>query len=171
MRLCLIGMSMLILNFHIMAQQPYEIIKDSSTGIKIFKGIISEELLIHENSFTWMSADLSGYSPKRDLIDLLINNKDNIHLIVFAGTWCEDTHYILPRLFKLLHLAAYPKEKISLLGVDRRKQTLGFLAESLSISRIPTIIIMHKGKERGRIIEYGKHGNTDTDFKEILESL
>ena len=166
---CLIGI--LVFAFQVHAQQPYLIIKDSITGGKILKGIVSEDILKNENSFTWMKTDLSSYTPAPELINLLKDHKDSISLILFAGTWCEDSHYILPRLFKLLHLASYPLEEICILGVDRKKKTLGFLAESFGITRVPAIIIMHKGKEKGRIIEYGISGSVDKDFTEILRSL
>jgi len=45
---------------------------------------------------------------------------------------------------------------------------LGYLSESFQISRVPTIIILKNGIEKGRIIEYGKYGNIEKDLRDIL---
>jgi hypothetical protein len=137
--------------------------------MKILKGIISEEILKQEPSFTWMKTDLRDYQPPTSLVNTFKNKRDSIHLILFGGTWCEDTHVILPRFFKLIHQAEIPAQKITLLGVDRKKQTLGYLSQSLQVNRVPTIIIMRNGKESGRIVEYGKNGNVDQELLEILQ--
>jgi hypothetical protein len=137
--------------------------------MKIMKGLISEKILTKESSFTWMQTDLSSYAPDTILVQRIKEHQDSLHFIIFAGTWCEDSHYILPRLFKLIHTAKIPVEKVSLLGVDRNKKTLGFFTESFLIGRVPTIIIMLKGREAGRVIEYGKYGNIEKDISEILQ--
>ncbi|HMO31587.1 MAG TPA: thioredoxin family protein [Lacibacter sp.] len=149
------------------AQTPYEESKDAN-GRTILKGILSRDALEQEPSFTWMKNDISWYKPNADCLRLLPELQDSIHLLVFAGTWCEDSHNVLPQLFKLLDQAKFPKEKISLLGVDRKKLTLGFLSESLGITNVPTILVMKNGKEVGRVVEYGKYGIYDKELAEIL---
>ncbi len=150
------------------AQVGYLSFKDSITGQKIFQGIISEEILNNESSFNWMHVNLSNYKPDSLTNSLLHNHKDSIHLLIFLGTWCEDSQQILPKLFTLLRKSNIPKEKISLLGVDRQKKTLGYLSEAFQISRVPTILVLKNGLEKGRIIEYGKYGNIEKDLAEIL---
>jgi hypothetical protein len=151
------------------AQNNFSISKDSVSGQIIFQGIINEEILINEESFGWMRANLSSYLPDTIAVNLINKNKDSLHFLIFLGTWCEDSQQIIPKLFKLLHTAKFPSEKISLLGVDRKKKTSGYLSEALNVSRVPTILLMKNGKELDRIIEYGKYGNIDKDLIEILE--
>jgi hypothetical protein len=150
------------------AQSGYVSFKDSVTGQTILQGIISEEILRDDVSFKWMNVGLSNYKPDSLANSLLHKHKDSLHLLIFMGTWCEDSQQILPKLFALLHKSNIPKEKTSILGVDRQKKTLGYLSESFQISRVPTIILLKNGIEKGRIIEYGKYGNIEKDLRDIL---
>ena len=87
------------------------------------------------------------------------------------GTWCEDSHFVIPRLFSLLDQSGFPKDKVTLIGVDRDKKTLSHLSEALNVTNVPTILIMKKGKELGRVIEYGHDGYFDKELGEILSAL
>jgi len=58
-----------------------------------------------------------------------------------------------------------------LIGVDRAKKTLSHLTEALNITNVPTIIVMKKGKEIGRVVEYGKYGLYDMELGEIIKKL
>ena len=168
MRLLTIIFCLLSFSLSSMAQGGYISFKDSLSGQTILQGIISEETLRNEASFKWMNVSLSNYQPDSLALKLLGKQKDSLHLLIFLGTWCEDSQQIIPKLFALLHKSNIPKERISLLGVDRKKKTLGYLSESFQISRVPTIILLKNGIERGRIIEYGKYGNIEKDLRDIL---
>jgi thiol-disulfide isomerase/thioredoxin len=86
------------------------------------------------------------------------------------GTWCEDSHFIIPRLYELSETAGFDSKKITLIGTDRYKKTLSHLCEALNVYNVPTILVMKKGVEQGRIIEYGKYGMFEKDLIEILSS-
>jgi thiol-disulfide isomerase/thioredoxin len=87
------------------------------------------------------------------------------------GTWCEDSHFIIPRLFELSEASGFSNDKITLIGTDRYKKTLSHLSEALNVNNVPTIMIMKKGKELGRIIEYGKTGMFEKDLIEIITGV
>ena len=72
--------------------------------------------------------------------------------------------------FSLLDAATFTKDRISLLGTDRNKKTLGYLSESLNVHSVPTLIVMKDGKELGRIVEYGKYGMWDKELGEVINS-
>jgi hypothetical protein len=84
------------------------------------------------------------------------------------GTWCEDSHFVIPKLFFLLDKAGFSRDRVSLLGVDRDKKTLGYLSEALHVTNVPTIIVMKNGKEAGRVVEYGKEGLFDKELGQII---
>jgi len=155
--------------FAALAQNQYEILPDKNEG-KIFKGIISREVLEKDTSFKWYAENLKGYTPNSDAIAALKQYSDSIQFIVFMGTWCEDSHFIIPKFFSLLDAAGFPKDKVSLIGTDRSKKTLSHLAEAIDIINVPTIIVMKKGKEAGRVVEYGKYGMFDKELGEIIRS-
>lgn len=135
---------------------------------KTLKGILSKELLTGDTSFKWYAEAQKIYTPQASAVEALGRNRDSVQLIVFMGTWCEDSHFVIPRLFKLTEAAGFPAERITLIGVDRNKKTLSHLAEALNVTNVPTIIVMKKGKETGRVVEYGSSGLYDKDLGEIL---
>ena len=149
------------------AQHQYEVLVERPNE-KSVKGILSREVLENDTSFKWYADAQRIYTPKAEAIKALQNNKDTVQLLVFMGTWCEDSHFIIPRLFKLTDAAGFPDSCITLIGVDRNKKTLSHLCEALDVKNVPTIIVMKKGKELGRVVEYGSSGIYDKELAEIL---
>ena len=131
---------------------------------KSLVGIISREVLTSDTSFHWYANALKGYTPNAEAIAGLKKNADSIQLLTFMGTWCEDSHFIIPKLFTLLDSAGFSASRFTLIGVNREKKTLSHLAEALGITNVPTIIVLKKGKEMGRVVEYGKTGMFDKDL-------
>jgi thiol-disulfide isomerase/thioredoxin len=138
---------------------------------KSLKGIISREVLVDDTSFHWYAENLKGYTPNAGALEGLKKNKDSIQLLIFMGTWCEDSQNIIPKMFTLTDAAGFPQDRITLIGVDRKKKTLSHLTEALNIINVPTIIVMKNGKEMGRVVEYGKYGMFDQELGEILGSI
>ncbi len=147
--------------FQVLVERPNE---------KTLKGIISREVLQNDTSFKWYGENLKGYSPNAAALEGLKKNKDSVQLLVFMGTWCEDSHFIIPKFYSLLDVAGFSQERVTLIGVDRQKKTISHLTEALNIKNVPTIIVMKNGKEVGRVIEYGKNGLFDLELGEILQS-
>lgn len=154
-----------------LAQAQFEISPDPQhPEVKIFKGIINKYLIQNDGSFNWYAANQKGYAPDTATLNAFAGAKSqSIQFIVFGGTWCEDTQFILPRFFKLQELSGVPDENISFFGVNREKTTLGHIAEALGITNVPTIIVMKNGKELGRVVEYGKTGKWDKELASILQ--
>lgn len=140
-------------------------------GEKTFKGILSREAVEKDTSFKWYAENLKGYTPNADAVKGLKNNADSIQLVVFMGTWCDDSHVIIPKFFALTDAAGFSKDRITLVGVDREKKTLSHLAEALNVVNVPTILVFQNGREAGRVVEYGKSGLFDKDLAEILGIL
>lgn len=153
----------------LLAQQTYEVLVERPNE-KTFKGFISSEILAADTSFVkWYVPNQKAYSPYAAAQESLTRNKDSVQLLVFMGTWCEDSQFIIPKLFALTAAAGFPGERITLVGVDRKKTTFGHLAEAMNITNVPTIIVLKKGKELGRVVEYGKTGMFDKDLAEIFK--
>lgn len=151
------------------AQTQYEV-STGTHGEKILKGIISRQLLETDTSFGWYAENQKGYAPNETGLTALKNNADTLRLIAFMGTWCEDSHFIIPRFFSLLDKAGFSSDRVTLIGVDRSKKTLGHLAEALHITNVPTIIVLKNGKELGRVIEYGSDGLFDKALGEVINA-
>jgi len=165
--------SLLFITFYTLqlsAQGQFQVYPDTAhAGQKVYKGIISKDILLKDTSFTkWYADNQKYYTPMQEAVDAMKLNKDSIELLVFMGTWCEDSHFIVPRLFELSETSGFRNERITLIGTDRYKKTLSHLSEAMNVNNVPTIIVMKKGKELGRIIEYGKTGMFEKDLIEIL---
>jgi thiol-disulfide isomerase/thioredoxin len=152
-----------------LSQNQYEVLPDKTEG-KIYKGIISRDLLEKDTSFKWYANGLAGYHPNEEAIAALRKNKDSIEFITFMGTWCEDSHFIIPKFFYLLDATGISPDKVSLISVDRSKKTLSHLSEAMGIINVPTIIVMKNGKELGRVVEYGHSGFFDKDLAGIINA-
>ncbi|MBK7561052.1 MAG: thioredoxin family protein [Chitinophagaceae bacterium] len=149
------------------SQNPYEILVERPNE-KTLKGIISQDVLLKDTSFKWYAENLKGYSPNTVALEGLTKNKDSIQLLVFMGTWCEDSHFIIPKFYSLLDAAGFSQDRVTLIGVDREKKTLSHLSEALNVKNVPTILVMKNGKEIGRVIEFGKYGLFDKELGEII---
>ena len=159
----------LLLNTITFAQNQFQVLSERPNE-KTYKGIISREVLMADTSFTWLNKGRS-FTPDKNAVEALKKNKDSIQLLVFMGTWCEDSHDIIPKFYSLTDAAGFPQDRITLIGVDREKKTLSHLTEALGIINVPTIIVMKKGKEVNRVVEYGKYGMVDKELGEIINSI
>lgn len=159
---------LLFLSINSFAQVQYEVSKDPQNGQKTLKGILSRELLLNDSEFTWMKNDISWYKPNAECVANLTAVKDTIQLIVFVGTWCEDSQIVFPQLLKMLDQVGFDMKRLTVVGVDRKKTTLGHLTEALNVTKAPTILVLKGGKEIGRVEEFGKYGIYDKELAEVL---
>ena len=150
--------------------KTYEVLKDRDGG-KMLRGIIKEEQITGDTAFHWYADNLKFYKPNVTTVEQLKDKKDSISLVIFGGTWCHDTQNILPKYFSVLDAAGFPKDKVTLVIVDRNKKTIGDLQTPFHITNVPTLIVMKGGKEQGRIIEYGSSGLADKELGEMLQKL
>jgi thiol-disulfide isomerase/thioredoxin len=153
----------------LLAQNP-EIIVESD-GTKVLKGFVSRQLLTSDPSFAWFAENQKSYTPNAAALEVLKNNKEALRFLVFGGTWCGDTKFVLPKFYSLTDAAGVGQDRITLLGVDRSKKTIQNLSEAFNVTNVPTIIVLKDGKEIGRVVEYGTSGMFDKDLGEIISRI
>ena len=170
MKRIILFISIVLCGFNGFSQSQFESFSEKPNE-KTLKGIISRQLIEADTSFKWYAENQKDYKPNADAIEGLKKNKDSIHIIAFMGTWCEDSHVIIPKFYSLLDQSGFPQEKVTLIGVDRKKTTLSDVTGALHITNVPTIIVMKDGREIGRVVEYGKFGLFDMELGSILKSL
>ena len=152
------------------AQTQYEVLPDPNhKDSKILKGIITKDLIKNDTSFKWYAPSEKIYNKPDTAIVAALHRDSTIKFIVFGGTWCDDTRFILPKFFTLQLKAGIADNRITFFGVDRQKQTIGNIASAMNITNVPTIIAMKNGKEIGRVVEYGKTGKWDKELAEIVK--
>ena len=136
-----------------LAQTPtYIPYKDSVDGGLIFNGPVSFADLNGEITFTWMM-HANEYKPYDKVIDYLQQYIKDYTFVVFMGTWCSDSHMMIPRFQRVLQLTNYPLPKVVMYGTDRAKKTKNGEEKKYDISLVPTIIVYKNGREVGRITE------------------
>ena len=154
---------------HAATQQPYETTINGDE--KILKGMLSRSVIEKDTSFKWFKANYALGMADTAATAAFKQNAAKFKVIVFGGTWCHDTQSLLPVFYRLTDKAGYPDSSITLVGVDRNKQSINNLSAAFNITNVPTFIIMKEGKEVGRVIEYGKYGQVDKELGEIVSGL
>ncbi len=145
---------MLLFSTGVMAQSPaYSISKDSVDGGLIFNGPITISDLENEATFKWMKSGLDDYKPYDGAVSFLKTYLKDYSLVVFMGTWCDDSQNLVPKLAKVLQMADFPLSKLTMYGTDRAKKTKNAEEKKYDVSLVPTIIVLKNGKEKGRITE------------------
>jgi hypothetical protein len=137
---------------NVMAQQ-----KDST---QVLEGKLQRTEL---EDFKWFKEEYYQYKPAMSIVEELVNY-DKCSLMVVLGTWCSDSHELVPQLFKVADLAGW--EKIELIGVDRKKQCRMVDIKPLNIEYVPVIMVFNNKKLVGKIVE-----TTDKSIEEDLLKL
>ncbi|SEM86287.1 hypothetical protein SAMN05421856_107206 [Chryseobacterium taichungense] len=118
----------------------------------------------------WYVKEHDEYALDQKAISELKKDKINSYSItVFMGTWCEDSHRDFPRLMKILEEVKYPESKLTIIAVNRKKESPTGDEVRYNIQKVPTIILERYGKEVGRIIEMPTTGYIERDLVEILK--
>lgn len=156
-------------NFAQTESHPYETIMDGKT--KILKGFLQRSDIESDTSFAWFKQNYNLGRADMPAVAAFQKNAAKFRVIIFFGTWCEDSENLLPVFFRLVDKSGFPETNITLLGLDRAKNTSGDLSAVFQITHTPTFIVMSDGKEVGRVVEYGKYGQIDKELGEIVAGL
>lgn len=116
----------------------------------------------------WKDFSATDFNPDSYFIDEIANlsKHDNIQYLLFAGSWCGDSESEVPKILKLLNLSKLEKN-LKLIGLDRAKSEPGNSHLPYNIERVPTLIVLKKDYEIGRIIEFPRK-SWELDIYEIL---
>ena len=145
---------LLLAGMQTMAQtKNYDTLRDEENKQLVYKGSFTMNDLTAEPSFEWMRTGAAEYTPDAKDMQALTAHLGQYKLIIFMGTWCDDSHNLVPKLCKILNVANYSPANVTLYGVDRAKTTGSKIEKTYNVTLVPTIIIMDGDKEKGRITE------------------
>ncbi len=151
------------------AQAQYEITKDEKHPEQhILRGIVNKYVVQNDTAYNWYNSSQGYYRPDTATLNAFERAKGKVQFVVFGGTWCEDTQFILPKFFKLQEQSGIPDDAITFFAVNRAKKSLASITDAFNVKLVPTIIVMKDGKEIGRVVEYGKTGKWDKELAAIL---
>jgi thiol-disulfide isomerase/thioredoxin len=117
--------------------------------------------------FDWFRLGYDPYTPNVSAVELIRQKSAGINILVFGGTWCEDTRNLLPLFVKVTDLAGISRNRITLYFTDRDKHTPEGLENQYGVNRVPTFIILKNGVELGRITETVSQ-SVEADLADIL---
>lgn len=144
----------------------FDIIASEDKNEIIYKGQCTFEDIEKVPAFQ-LSQKAAAYQPDNTVLKVLQTDLRNYQLIIFLGTWCEDSHYLVPQLYKVLQASGYPSDMLTLYAADRSKKTKNHEEATFAITNVPTIILMQNGQERGRITETVKK-SIEQDLLDII---
>ena len=138
------------------AQLAYEEIPYGD-GKTFLLGEIPREALVKAPYADWFQNNYDNYMVDQRLVALFKDALLETEILLFLGTWCGDSKREVPRFLKLLDAAAFPAEQLKIVALDRRKEQYkkspGGEEQGRNIQRVPTFILLQKGKEVNRIVE------------------
>ncbi len=117
------------------AQAQYETSQDlpNHPNVKIVRGLINKYQIQNDTAFKWFGPNQGGYKADTATLNAFERAKGKYQIVVFGGTWCEDTQFILPKFFKLQEQTGFPDEAITMFGVNRAKTSLGNIAKAFNL--------------------------------------
>lgn len=153
-RFAITAFALLTLNFCSMAQSKsgYELIESDNKQEVIYKGPCTFEDIANVAAFK-LQEQAETYQPGEAQIQALSEVLPEFDMIIFLGTWCEDSHNLVPKLYRVLQETGYPLDKPDIQALDRDKKGLHNIEDQFKITNVPTIILLKNGEETGRITE------------------
>ena len=143
---------------------------DSTTDGKMLLGTQTISQFEKEPYNGWYKTEYDEYAIHQETLDALKKEKFNSYSItVFLGTWCEDSHRDFPRFMKIAEALKYPENKLTIIAVNRKKESPAGEEAKFNIQRVPTFIVSKYGKEVGRIVEFPTSGYLEKDLLEIIK--
>lgn len=150
------------------AQSKFEKKQGNVPDEIIYHGEVTFADLDKESEFKWFGMGYNLYEPDRETISYLKKAIKKYNMVVLMGTWCEDSHNMMPRLYKVLRMIDYPLNKFVMYGLDREKQGTKGEEKKYAVSSVPTVILFHDGQEIGRITELVEK-SVEADLAAIIE--
>lgn len=151
------------------AQVKNRVVYDSLRQQEVIVGLCDREFLEGFSPFNLNYADeyrsyQSGLNSTAETDSL---TKD-LFITIVLGTWCSDSREQVPRFFKVTDQLGFPPERITLIGVDGKKQSDNPDVTPMAIELVPTFIFTRSCKELGRITETPQK-SLEEDLLEIIK--
>ncbi|MGH2664453.1 thioredoxin family protein [Flavobacterium sp.] len=140
---------------------------DPKTGTPMLVGKSSKKEIQLAPFSAWYNATHDSYKPNAKTIEELRKHIDGITIIIFMGTWCEDSQHQVPAFYKVLEQLGFDEKNSTLIITDRTKTTPDHLEKDKNITNVPTFIFYKNGKEIHRIVETPVNSLEEDMFKII----
>ena len=103
--------------------------------------------------YSWYESNYSTYKADQTALDKLKPFVPELKVMVVMGTWCGDSHELVPAFFTIAEKIGLPDSKIEMIAVDRKKNCPLPDISSLNIEYVPTFFVFYEDKLMGKIVE------------------
>lgn len=139
------------------SQLNQEVISEEDEQVLV--GEINWDGLNKEPYKSWFAPNYLNYQPDVETLDLVGESLENIEIVMFLGTWCEDSQQQIPQFYKILDYVGYDIYRMKVISLEkkldpRRLVSPGAEEEEYNVEFVPSIIFYREGIELGRITEF-----------------
>lgn len=131
-------------------------VKDDQGNLNLL-GVCTKERLQQAPFDSWFIKEYNSYPVDTLIANQLRSTLAGRRFRIFMGTWCGDSQLQVPRIFKILDYCGVQSSSIQLILVSEAdstyKQSPGHEERGLNIFRVPDLLVLHHGRESGRIVE------------------
>jgi thiol-disulfide isomerase/thioredoxin len=131
-------------------------------------GKVDREGLEGPNYIAWFQENYEDFELDMTTISELKNELGAYDILVFLGTWCDDSQLQVPQFYKILDACDFPENQLTVVALseqdDLYKQSPTHEEAGLNIEYVPTFILFKDDTEVGRIEEFP----ADTLEKDML---
>lgn len=103
--------------------------------------------------YSWYETGYTTYKADQTALDKLKPYVPELKVMVVMGTWCSDSHELIPAFYAISEKIGLPDSQVELIAVDRKKHCPLPDISSLNIEYVPTFFIFYKDKLMGKIVE------------------
>ena len=129
-------------------------------GNEVLLGEINKNGLTRNTFNSWFSKNYEDYLVNKAITKKLKESLNQYEIKVFLGTWCGDSRKEVPRFYKIIEAAKFPRNQLQVIALNKTeeayKQSPNHEEKGLNIHRVPTFIFYKNGKEVNRIVEHPK---------------
>jgi len=106
----------------------------------------------------WVGEAMAA-EPDLEAADRLVQAVAGAEVVIYLGSWCDDTRRELARLWWALDsLGVEEPPELTYVAVDRSMTEPADQVAGVDLIRVPTIVVGREGIELGRIVEESPHG-------------
>lgn len=131
-------------------------------------GKVNRDGFMKKNYKTWFEDYYKNYEVNTEALMPLKEKMNDIQIKVFMGTWCPDSQREVPRFYKILDNLQLNESQLTVISMDKYKETPEEYEVGMNIQRVPTFIFYRGQEEIGRIIE-SPEKSLEKDMVKIVE--
>ena len=126
---------------------------DKQSKTKMLVGLSNRGGLQEDPFSVWFNKEYGAYALNKEAVQVIKNDSENLSIMLFMGTWCGDSRREVPRIYRILDAVNFDESRLTLINMDREKNSPNGEETGLNIHHVPTLILYKNSSEIGRVIE------------------